>query len=112
MDLNKIKKYKGKMISLTYGNGSNNIIAGRITAATSKHILFRINSDENLEIPINHTKIVNIEQLKTFSHSIRKAKRLISENRKKEASELLEYCDKMFNLDEQIKEINLLKLKL
>ncbi len=112
MDLNKIKKYKGKMISLTYGNGSNNIIVGRITAATSQHILFRVNSDENLEIPINHKKIVNIEQLKTFSHSIRKAKRLINEGDKGKAAELLEYCDKMFKLDEQIKEINQLKLKL
>jgi hypothetical protein len=65
-----------------------------------------------MEIPINHTKIVNIEQLKTFSHSVRKAKRLINENRKKEATELLEYCEKMFNLDEQIKEVNLLKSKL
>lgn len=82
MDLNKIKKYKGKMISLTYDNRSNNIIAGRITVATFKYILFRINSDENIEIPINHKKIVDIKPLKTFSDSIRKIKKLINEDNK------------------------------
>jgi cell division ATPase FtsA len=63
----------------------------------------------NMEIPINHKKIIKIEPLKTFSHSIRKARRLIKEGEKEKAKEILEYCKKTFKLDKQIEEINSLK---
>lgn len=61
-----IKKYKGKMIILTYQTANlkiNNTQSGVITASTNKHIMFLVNNDKNGdEFPIPYRRILNIEK--------------------------------------------------
>lgn len=104
MELNKIKKYKGKMIRLTYGNGSDNKVAGKITAATSSYVLF-IPNGLNTELPIKNIKIKEIELLDTYSHYIRQIKRYLKENKAQTALDICDKIIKIFKIPEQTKEI-------
>ncbi len=60
-----IKKYKGRLIELSYKNRNNNINiqTGEISASTRYHILFNINKTGN-EIPLNYPSLVEVSEPK------------------------------------------------
>jgi hypothetical protein len=58
-----IKKYKGKLIELTYQTLiSTNTLTGEITASTRKHILFDTNKSGN-EISLKYDQLIKITEL-------------------------------------------------